>query len=70
MDAVIPPIDWAALLAAAAAPKEAANETESATAHSLTDLIKLAQFQANAAAVRRPGRGLRFTRISPPGTTD
>lgn len=51
----------------ASGPKRAANDSESVDAHSLADLIAVDKYLASKEAARRPGVGLRFTKIIPPG---
>lgn len=51
----------------AAKPAEVTIDGQTVKQHSLPDQIEAAKFQAGKAAVKKPCRGLRFVRISPPG---
>lgn len=57
-----------ALLAALAGPRKASVDSASVEQHSLADLIAVRKFLAAECAARSPLRGLRFTRLIPPGT--
>jgi hypothetical protein len=59
------------ILQAAQEPQSAASDGQSATAHSLKDLIEADRYvrqQAGTAGVSRKNRGLRFNRLVPPGS--
>jgi hypothetical protein len=59
------------ILQTAQEPASAAQDGQSATAHSLKDLIETDRYirsQAGAAGLTRKSRGLRFNRIVPPGS--
>jgi hypothetical protein len=49
-------------------PKQAMADGVSTTAHSLPDLIQAEQYAAAKRAVNKPHRGLRFSKLVPPGT--
>lgn len=51
----------------AAAPKRAQNETGSAEMHSIQDQITADRYLASKRAAKTKNRGLRFSRIAPPG---
>jgi hypothetical protein len=59
------------ILQAAQEPQSAASDGQSATAHSLKDLVETDRYlrqQAGPAGLTRKSRGLRFNRIVPPGS--
>jgi hypothetical protein len=59
------------ILQTAQEPASASSDGQSATAHSLKDLIEADKYlsqQAGGAALPRKSRGLRFNRIVPPGS--
>jgi len=58
-----------ALQQAATGPRSVTVDGRSATSQSVDDLLKLAAYQAGkeAAASNRPGFGIRFQKIRPPG---
>lgn len=49
-------------------PKSAASDGLSVTQHSLPDLIKAEQYKASKTAASQPHRGIRFTKLVPPGS--
>lgn len=51
----------------ATGPKSVTNGETSVTEHSIDDQIKAAKFTANQTGVTNPSRGLRFTKLIPPG---
>lgn len=48
-------------------PRSATNDGVSATQHSLAELIAAAKFLAAQKGAKQPHRGLRFTKLVPPG---
>jgi hypothetical protein len=59
------------ILQTAQEPASAASDGQSATAHSLKDLIEADRYvrqQAGTTGLTRKSRGLRFNRIVPPGS--
>jgi hypothetical protein len=52
----------------AAGPARAAVDGQSVEQHSLRDQIEADRYLASKEAVRRKDRGLRLTRLIPPGT--
>ena len=52
----------------AAGPKRAQGDAGSVEQHSLQDQIAADRYLASKAAVQRRGKGLRLTKIVPPGT--
>lgn len=58
-----------ALENAATSPKSVTVDGRSATSQSVDDLLKLAAYQAgkDAASANKPGFGIRFQKIRPPG---
>jgi len=52
----------------AAGPARAAVDGQSVEQHSLRDQIEADRYLASKEAVRRKDRGLRITRLIPPGT--
>jgi len=52
----------------AAGPSKAAVDGQSVEQHSLRDQIEADRYLASKEAVRRKDRGLRITRLIPPGT--
>lgn len=58
--------------AAAADPKKATVDGTTVEAHSLKDLVEAAKFlnSAGSTAVSRPNRGIRITKLVPPGATE
>jgi hypothetical protein len=59
----------AALDAAASGPKRVATDGMEVEQHGLKDLIAADQYRRAKCATRKAHRGLRFTRLVPPGTT-
>jgi hypothetical protein len=59
----------AALDAAAAGPKRVATDGMEVEQQPLKDLIEADRYARSRCATRKPHRGLRFTRLVPPGTT-
>lgn len=59
----------ALLDAAAAAPKSAASDGQSATAQDLGELTKLDQYRRQKEGVRKVGRGLYYSKLVPPGAS-
>ena len=57
----------AALTAALAGPRKAESETTSVEAHSLSDMIKAAEYKRKVAASRRRLGGISVTKLVPPG---
>jgi len=57
----------AALVDAASGPKRVKGDAGEVEAHSLDDLIKADQYQRAKDAASSPHRGLRFTKLQPPG---
>lgn len=55
------------IIDAAQGPKKASNETGSVEAHSIKDLIDADRHLGAKAAGRTPRRGIRVTRLVPPG---
>jgi len=51
----------------ASGPKRAQGDSGSVEQHSLIDQIEADRYLASKAAAKRRDRGLRMTRISPPG---
>ncbi|MGD9692377.1 MAG: hypothetical protein AB7R63_13140 [Phycisphaerales bacterium] len=51
----------------AAGPRRAQGDSGSVEQHSLTDQIEADRYLASKAASKRPDRGLRMSRIAPPG---
>jgi hypothetical protein len=54
---------------AALGPQSATVDGESATAHPLKDLLEVRKQLDQNTAVSRRDRGLRFTKLSPPGAS-
>lgn len=50
-------------------PAEARGDSSSVKQHSLKDQIEADRFLASKQAVKSKQRGIRFTRISPPGAS-
>jgi hypothetical protein len=57
-----------ALAAAITGPKKVASDAGSVEQHPLADLIEADRYQASKAAAANPSRGLRISRMIPPGT--
>lgn len=55
------------IIDAAQSPKKASNETGAVEAHPIPDLIAADRYAASKAAASKPRRGLRVTRLVPPG---
>lgn len=53
---------------AASQPSSASVDGQSASNRSLSELIEFDKYRSQKEAVARKGRGLRFTKIVPPGT--
>lgn len=53
---------------AALTPARASNETGSVDARPIKELIEADRYEKSVAAVKKPHRGLRFTKLIPPGT--
>ena len=51
----------------ATGPKSVTNGETTVTEHSIDDQIKAANHLANKAGMNNPSRGLRFTKLIPPG---
>jgi hypothetical protein len=51
----------------AAGPKSASGDSGSMTQHDLTQQIEADKYLAGKNAMAKPGRGLRFTKLSAPG---
>lgn len=58
-----------AFLQAFTSPKKASNETGSVEAHSLADMIEFDKYIRGKTAADKPTRGVRFTKLIPPGIT-
>lgn len=58
-----------AMLANAAGPKKVTGDTGSVEQHSIKDLIEAEKFAGAKEAVASVNRGLRFTKLVPPGAT-
>ncbi|MBL0920917.1 MAG: hypothetical protein IBJ10_02175 [Phycisphaerales bacterium] len=54
----------------AAAPRRAQGDAGSVESHSLPDQIAADRYLASKAASKRADRGLRFSRIAPPGARE
>jgi hypothetical protein len=52
----------------AAGPKRAQGDSGSVEQHSLADQIEADRYLAAKDAVKKPTKGLRFTKLVPPGT--
>mgnify|MGYP000129695451 FL=1 len=52
----------------AAGPKRAQGDSGSVEQHSLADQIEADRYLASKEAVKKPTKGLRFTKLVPPGT--
>jgi len=52
----------------ATGPKRASNETGSVEQHSIQDQIAADKHVASGEAVKKKPRGLRFSKLEPPGT--
>ena len=52
----------------AAGPKRAQGDSGSVEQHSLAEQIEADRYLAAKDAVRKPTKGLRFTKLVPPGT--
>ena len=52
----------------AAGPKRAQGDSGSVEQHSLADQIEADRYLASKEAVRNPRRGVRFSKIVPPGS--
>jgi hypothetical protein len=59
----------ASLAAAIGKPRRAATDSTEVEAHSIPDQIALDKYLRGRKAGNSPARGLRFTRLIPPGTT-
>lgn len=57
-----------AILENAQGPAEASGDSGSVKMHSLKDQIEADKYLAGKNAARLPHRGLRFTKLVPPGT--
>lgn len=55
--------------AAATAPKKASGDMGSVEQQSIPDMIEAAKHLAQNDGVELPSRGLRFTKLVPPGST-
>lgn len=71
-DETLSPCDAAAefadqLSAALSAPKRVKGDAGEVEQHSISDMIKADQYLAAKCAAKSPRRGLRFTRMIPPG---
>lgn len=53
----------------AAGPKRLRGDEGEIEQHSIEDQIEADRYLRNTTAVAKPSRGLRFSRMSPPGTT-
>lgn len=63
------PVDLeSALEQAAASPQSTNIDGTAVTQHALADLAEIADRQAAAKAARKNHRGIRFTKLVPPGT--
>lgn len=60
--------DTGAVAKAMTEPRSAAADGISTSSHSLPDLIAAEKYQAAKAAGRKSHRGLRFSKLVPPGT--
>ena len=60
----------AALVAAASAPQSTTVDGMTVTSRPIKDLIELDRYQRSKCAGRRPGFGLRLSKIRPGGPTD
>lgn len=58
-----------AIVANATGPKRAQDDAGSVEQHTLPDQIEAARFVQGSEAAAKPHRGLRFTRLVPPGAT-
>lgn len=58
-----------AIMDNAAGPAKASVDGQSVEQHSLRDLIEADRYLASKAAAQRNDRGIRFSRIVPPGAT-
>ena len=56
-----------AIVENATGPKRAQNDSTSAEQHSLPDQVAAAEHLAANEGVKKPGRGLRFTKLVPDG---
>lgn len=56
-----------AMSAAISNPKRVKTDAAEVENHAITDYIKAAQYLGGSAASSRPRRGLRFTKLIPPG---
>ena len=53
----------------ACGPKRAAGDAHSVEQHSLRDVIEADRYISTKDAIKRPGLGIKLTRLIPPGTT-
>jgi hypothetical protein len=58
-----------AILENALGPKRVSGDAGSVEQHSLSDQIAAARFLQSKKATRKPGLGIRLTKLSPDGTT-
>lgn len=54
---------------AAEGPRKASGDAGSYESHSLPDLIKADQYTKASTGAEKPHRGLRFTKLIPPGAS-
>lgn len=57
-----------AIRTAATTPAKASNETGSVESRPIKDLIEADRYEKSVAAAKKSHRGLRFTKLIPPGT--
>ncbi len=58
----------ASVVQAVAGPRSASSDGQSVESHPLPDLIAAEKYLASKRAACNPARGLRFTRLVPPGS--
>jgi len=63
-----PPNDVDALREAARQPAKASVDGQSVEQHPLKDQIEADRYLASKAAARKPGLGIKFAKIVPPGS--
>jgi hypothetical protein len=63
-----PPNDADALREAARQPAKASVDGQSVEQHPLKDQIEADRYLASKAAARKPGLGIKFAKIVPPGS--
>lgn len=59
---------WAAIRLALAAPLRVSGEQGSVEGHPIDQLVKADQYARAVDAARNANRGIRFTKLIPPGT--